>query len=159
MQNKLTSPKLSDEEVRYLNGKIEQLRTSRGPFKSIVSIVNYKTHIQKVVPRNPWVYVIDENARIIYVGSTGKHKRTPADRFRDLLYYNPNNPEPSNRTSHTLTYKLVKPGKVGRFDNGKQVREFYSDRCSVRYVVTKDVFEAKLIEDILIRKLKPSYND
>lgn len=154
--------KLSDEDVEDLNRKIEQLWHSRVRFKKIVALehgARYKTRISKEVPPKPGVYVINENktGNIIYVGSTGKNDRTLAQRLYELFYYNPNNPKASNRTSHTLTYKLV-DGSVGRFSDGRKVREFYRDECSVRYVPTEDVLEAKLIEDLLIRKLRPCYN-
>lgn len=152
-------PRLSDEDVRYINGKLEELWRSRQSFSAIVSFPSaYRTRIEDLVPRKPGVYVIDDNVRIIYVGSTGKNKRTLADRLRDLFYCNPNTQQKDyNRISHTLTYKLVFSPKQ-RIGNGKQVREFYRDKCSVRYVGTENVEEARLLEDILIRKLKPSYN-
>lgn len=151
-------PKLNDEDVTYLNSKIEQLWKSRTPFSAMISFPSaYRTHIEKAVPKGPGVYVIDDNEQIIYVGSTGKNKRTLVDRFRDLFYYNTKRGQkPYNRISHTLTYKLVY-GKWKK-GNGREVRQFYKDQCSVRYTVTEDVFEARLIEDILIRKLKPCYN-
>jgi hypothetical protein len=77
-------PRLSDQDVNCINGKLEELWESRRSFGSIVSFpAEYRTYIGDLVPRKPGVYVIDENERVIYVGSTGKNKRTLADRFRD----------------------------------------------------------------------------
>ena len=113
--------------------------------------------VQRDLFRFPGVYVMSENGAPIYVGMTGKKKRTLNDRISDLFYYSPNNPKVANRYHHMVTGKLVI--KVHRFSTIAQVRDFYLQSCSLRVVQTQTFAQARTIEAILIEILQPQYND
>jgi hypothetical protein len=107
--------------------------------------------------RSPGVYVISENDAPIYVGMTGKNKRTLNDRINDLFFYCPNNPKVTNRYHHMITGKLLL--KENRFNNIAEVTNFYLSSCSLKVVQTETFAQARTIESILIELLQPRYND
>lgn len=107
--------------------------------------------------RSPGVYVISENDTAIYVGMTGKNKRTLNDRINDLFFYSPNNPKVTNRYHHMITGKLIL--KEQRFKNITEVTDYYLSSCSLKVVPTETFAQARTIEAILIELLQPRYND
>ena len=152
-----------NKTLNRLTRKFEELLDSKDRrFKDFVSIVDGKIRI-KDVPKKPGLYIIFEKQEPIYVGSTGKGNANLRTRFHDLFYYNkksyPNERKPSDPFTHTLTYRLVDPKKIGRFRHTDEVRKFYLNNCSFRLVETETVQEARALESILILQLKPKYND
>ncbi len=146
--------------LNNLKQKLEELlKSEKIKFKDVVSI-NDRIGIGEV-PKKPGVYVIYENNKIIYVGSSGKGKANLKTRLRELFYYNkrafPNKENPSEPFNHTLTSKLV--NDAGRFVHPDEVRKFYLDECSFRFIETETVREARALECILILQLNPIHND
>ena len=152
-----------DKTLNYLTLKFDELLNSKDHrFKDFVFIVGDRIKIEDM-PKKPGVYIIFEELEPIYIGSTGKGNANLRTRFHDLFYYNkknyPNKKRPSDPFNHTLTYRLVDPYKIGRFEHPDEVRNFYLNECSFRLVETETVQEARALESILILQLNPKYND
>lgn len=132
---------------------IELLESRPRRFKDVVPI-NRQIRINGI-PRKRGVYIIFEEDRIIYVGSSGKGKANLKTRFYDLFYYN-KNPESKSPFNHTLTRKLV---KSGRFKTADEVRNFYLEKCTFSFIEMETIEQARVLEDLLILESTPFYND
>ena len=144
-------------DLEYFAQKYKKLINSKErEFKDFVS-VDPRIKI-KGVPEEPGVYIVYERGRPVYVGSSGRGKANLRTRFHDLFYFNPN-PESKDPWNHTLSHKLMDPQKIGRFKTIDKLREFYFTKCTFRFIVMKNVREAKVLEDILILRLSPPHNE
>lgn len=103
----------------------------------------------------PGVYVLYEGEKVIYVGSAGKGRHHLKFRLADLFYFS-SNVNLKDRFKHYLSKKLIE--KYHRFDNIDSLRDYYYTKCKFRVIQTPDIQDARIIEAILIKILKPEYN-
>ena len=143
--------------MEYFAQKYKELQNSgEHRFKNFVTI---DPRIKVAgMPEKPGVYVIYENGKPIYVGSSGRGKANLGTRLHDLFYFNPN-PRSKDPWNHTLSHKLMDPDKIGRFKTIDHLTNFYFTKCTFRYIAMKNIREAKVLENLMILKLNPRYND
>jgi len=101
---------------------------------------NSITDIQ--LPSSPGVYLIYLEGCLKYIGSS----KNIAQRINTNLLN-------GNKDSHTLINKLIKVKKMYNYYVKTYLRE-----SNIKFVETKDVYSAKMLEDILIAIHKPEYN-
>lgn len=145
------------KDLGYFTQKYEELSNSKE--LKFINFVSVDPRIKVGgVPEKPGVYIIYERGKPIYVGSSGKGKANLRTRFHDLFYFNPN-PKSKDPWNHTLSFKLMDSKKIGRFETIDQLREFYFTKCTFKFIEMRNVREAKVLEDLMILKLNPLYND
>ncbi len=101
---------------------------------------NSITDIQ--LPSSPGVYLIYLEGCLKYIGSS----KNIAQRINTNLLK-------GNKDSHTLINKLIKVENMYDY----YVKTYLRD-SNIKFVETKDVYSAKILEDILIEIYKPEYN-
>ncbi|MCK5043153.1 MAG: hypothetical protein KAR51_03940 [Candidatus Aenigmarchaeota archaeon] len=155
-----------DYLVGFIEGKITEFnKTEKIQFSEIFKVHERENHNKKIIlssllPEKRGVYILFKENSPVYVGSTGKNKRTIQKRIADFLYYNP---EPmsekfSDRTRHSLTNKLfVENKKTKKFE----LKDFYkslSKNWQIKVLETEDEISAKVLEYALIMLLRTKYN-
>jgi hypothetical protein len=112
---------------------------------------DFKEPTKSRLKGNSGIYIIYENdendkRRPIYVGSS----TNLYDRITSLLSENN-----KNHMNHTLTTKIIKSGLA---DNLESACKFYYSKCSFKFITTKNISEAVMLEGIFKEMLKPEYN-
>ena len=96
------------------------------------------------------VYAIYEGDGCIYVGCTGKNKRTLGDRIANLFFVD----KQEKASKHTRSNKLLR-----RFGSIESVRQYYLKECKFKAVKTENILEACFLESALILMLLPIWNE
>jgi len=112
----------------------------------------------KEVPDKPGVYVISDLREIIYVGMAGRNgKGSVRNRLRDHA-----SGQIVNMFAQYLFLARVQFVHDKRIthprDAKKACRRYISDRCSFRYLATRDGVEARKFETLLKSELRPILN-
>jgi excinuclease UvrABC nuclease subunit len=95
------------------------------------------------LPPSPGVYLIYFEGCLKYIGSS----KNIAQRINTNLLS-------GNKDSHTLINKLIKVKKWHDY----YVTTYLRRESNIKFVETKDIYSAKILEDILIAIHKPEYN-
>lgn len=95
------------------------------------------------LPPGPGVYLIYFEGCLKYIGSS----KNIAQRINTNLLN-------GNKDSHTLINKLIKVIKLPDY----YVTTYLRKESNIKFVETKDIYSAKILEDILIAIHKPEYN-
>jgi excinuclease UvrABC nuclease subunit len=124
----------------------ELIKKLRSNYKKISSSGLLNLADLEALPKTSGVYMVYRNNSVVYVGSTKNLRRRTRNFLKRVLEKH----IPKGEFKHTLNTKLFKLGTL--------TPSFYS-RCSFRVLETKDIYEARLLEQLLISIFKPRYND
>jgi len=138
-----------NEVLKFLKEGIAKFR--KAEIMQFQDIIKSNWQPQKEVLGFVGVYAIfEKNKGLIYIGSAGKGGHHIKYRMADLFYFG------SKKFKHTLTEKFLTT--LGRFKTIDEVRSFYFQKCYIKVVETKNIRQARILEEVLIYLYNPKYN-
>lgn len=138
--------------IKFIEKGVKEAENA--PLQNLGKFTNHNWRPVRGMLEYPGVYVIYQEKRKqpLYIGSAGKGGHYLKYRIADLFYFG----NGRYKFKHTLTEKLL--DKLRRFKTIDGLRAFYIVRCGAKFIKTKTVREARILEDVLIELLSPKYN-